>query len=102
MPDAPLPPPMVIDRDVSIARLHGLACFHCGSVAGPLRAAGRVVVRGATRVWPIVTCGCRRGQREIPAEGSPRRPRDRSRGVADWEGVDVMHGTARPPYGVIR
>lgn len=52
--------PTVIDGPVSIVRLHGEACFHCGAVRKALCAAGHVVVRGSTRVWRIVTCGCRR------------------------------------------
>lgn len=49
----------VLDGPVSIVRLHGEACFDCGAVDKTLRAAGHVVVRGGTRVWQIVTCGCR-------------------------------------------
>lgn len=49
----------VIDECVSIARLHGEACFDCGAVNRTLRATGHVVVRGSTRVWKIRTCGCR-------------------------------------------
>jgi hypothetical protein len=60
MPDAPPISPVVIDSSVSIVRLHGEACFHCGAVAKPLRAAGQVVVRGSSRVWNIRTCGCQR------------------------------------------
>ncbi|QOV38776.1 hypothetical protein IM697_10575 [Streptomyces ferrugineus] len=59
MPDALPPAPTVIDGRVSIVRLHGEACFDCGAVHEPLRAAGHVVVRGSTQVWQIVTCGCR-------------------------------------------
>lgn len=60
MPDALPLTPTVIDGRVSIARLHGEACFDCGAVAKNLRVAGHIVVRGSTRVWEIVTCGCRR------------------------------------------
>jgi hypothetical protein len=59
MPDALRIAPTVIDEQVSIVRLHGEACFHCGAVHKALRAAGHVVVRGGTRVWRVVTCGCR-------------------------------------------
>ena len=52
--------PTVIDGGVSIVRLHGEACYDCGAVAKNLRTAGAVVLRGSTRVWQIVTCGCRR------------------------------------------
>ncbi|MEV5989537.1 hypothetical protein AB0L85_32095 [Streptomyces sp. NPDC052051] len=50
--------PMVIDGPVSIARLHGEACFDCGTVGKTLRAAGHVVVRGNSRVWQVAMCGC--------------------------------------------
>jgi hypothetical protein len=59
MPEAlPLTPP-VVDGRMSIVRLHGEACFYCGAVNKTLRTAGHVVVRGDTRVWQVVTCGCR-------------------------------------------
>lgn len=87
MSTAPLPPPAVIDPAVSIARLHGEACFDCGAVVKDLRAAGAVVLCGSTHVWQIVTCGCRRrrAQREDQSEQieNPRRLREQSRGVAD-------------------
>jgi hypothetical protein len=51
--------PTVVDRNVSIVRLHGEVCFHCGAVNKPLRAAGQVVVRGCSKIWLIRTCGCR-------------------------------------------
>lgn len=54
--------PIIIDGRVSLARLHGEACFDCGAVNKTLRAAGHVVIRGSTRVWQIVTCGCRGGR----------------------------------------
>jgi len=59
MNDAIPPAPTMIEGGVSIARLHGEACFDCGAVTKTLRAAGHVVVRGGARVWQIVTCGCR-------------------------------------------
>lgn len=74
MLEAHLLAPTVIDKSVSIARLHGEACFDCGAVSKTLRAAGRVVLRGSARVWPIVTCGC--GSEAvavcaIPSAGTP-------------------------------
>lgn len=60
MPDAPPLAPQIVDSDVSIVRLHGMACFDCGAVSRPLRAVGEVVVRGRSHVWLIRTCGCRR------------------------------------------
>lgn len=59
MPNALPLTPALVDNRVSIARLHGEACFDCGVVNRVLRAAGHAVVRGTTRVWPISTCGCR-------------------------------------------
>jgi hypothetical protein len=59
MPNALPLEPTVIDGPVSIVRLHGEACFDCGAVNKTLRAAGHVVVRGSTRAWQIVMCGCR-------------------------------------------
>ncbi|WP_371660747.1 hypothetical protein [Streptomyces sp. NBC_00280] len=59
MPNALPLVPTDIDERVSLVRLHGEACFHCGAVNKTLRTAGHVVVRGSTRVWQIVTCGCR-------------------------------------------
>lgn len=44
---------------VSIARLHGRACWYCGAVSRTLVPAGRAQ-RGAGRVWNIVSCGCHR------------------------------------------
>jgi len=41
---------------VSIARLHGRACWYCGAVARTLAAVGRV--QRAARVWTVVSCGC--------------------------------------------
>ena len=52
--------PVLVQGPVSIARRHGEACFHCGAVARTLYADGCITVIGSERVWPIVTCGCRR------------------------------------------
>ena len=43
---------------ISIARLHGEACYHCGTVNGDLYAAGNVQtpIDGGFRIWPIVVC----------------------------------------------
>lgn len=83
MSNAPLPPPTVVDPAVSIARLHGLACFHCGAVSRPLRAAGTVVVRGGTSVWPVVTCGCLQDQRRVSGRKKSPATAHRPRGMAD-------------------
>lgn len=47
-----------VDGPVSIARLHGRACWYCGAVARPLSAVGQAQRAGGTRVWTIVSCGC--------------------------------------------
>jgi hypothetical protein len=52
--------PAPVDGPVSIARLHGLACFYCGSVTRTMYADGHIILVGNDTVWPIVTCGCRR------------------------------------------
>jgi hypothetical protein len=52
--------PTLVQGPVSIARQHGEACFHCGAVAKKLYADGCITLVGTDRVWPIVTCGCRR------------------------------------------
>jgi hypothetical protein len=62
MPEAAHSAPTLIERPISIARLHAKACFDCGSVHKPMRPAGSVQLRGSDRVWPIVTCGCREGK----------------------------------------
>jgi hypothetical protein len=51
-------PSRPVEQRVSIARLHGLACFYCGAVASDLFAAGHITLPGRERSWPIVTCGC--------------------------------------------
>jgi small ligand-binding sensory domain FIST len=59
MADTDTVSPVRISGPVSIARLHGRACIHCGAVAKDLSPAGTVTVSGSDREWPIVTCGCR-------------------------------------------
>lgn len=48
-----------IEDPVSIARLHGRACWYCGAVARGLRPIGRVQRKIGTRVRTVVSCGCR-------------------------------------------
>lgn len=52
-PDVPL-----VSGDVSIVRLHGEACWHCGAVGSGLVGAGLVgtAIEGGHQIWPIVTC----------------------------------------------
>lgn len=57
MATAPPDTAPVIDRPVSIARLHGEACWFCGNVTKDLLPAGSITLLGGT-CWPIVTCGC--------------------------------------------
>jgi hypothetical protein len=61
-----LPPGVaVVDAgDVSIARLHGEACWHCGAVHTGLQPAGSVAtpVEGGYRIWPVVDCLQHRGE----------------------------------------
>jgi hypothetical protein len=46
-----------IQGSVSIARLHGRACWYCGAVSRALHPAGRAQL-GTGRVWNIVSCEC--------------------------------------------
>jgi ribosomal protein S12 methylthiotransferase accessory factor YcaO len=43
---------------VSMARLHGRACWYCGAVARGMQAAGRVQRSLGQRVWTVMSCGC--------------------------------------------
>lgn len=60
MDDATGAPPgvLVVGASISIARLHGEACWTCGAVNTRLRAIGEVatVVPGGFRIWPVVGC----------------------------------------------
>lgn len=60
--------PLFVTGPVSIARLHGAACWHCGAVTRRLTPAGTVVRPGSPRQWPIVSCGC------TPAPAAAPRP----------------------------
>jgi hypothetical protein len=47
--------PTVVCDDISISRLHGEACWHCGAVSGSLSFIGQVSTAagaGALRLWP--------------------------------------------------
>lgn len=50
---------MLVAGQVSIARLHGEACWHCGNVSPSLAPAGTIVHIGSDQEWPIVSCGCK-------------------------------------------
>jgi hypothetical protein len=58
-------PPIRVQGSVSIARLHGRACWYCGAVSRHLHPAGRAQ-RGTGRTWNIVSCGCHKA----PTQGS--------------------------------
>jgi hypothetical protein len=47
-----------VNGPVSIARLHGRACWYCGAVARGLKTAGHVQLAAGARVWTVVSCGC--------------------------------------------
>ncbi|GGR61987.1 hypothetical protein GCM10010236_13950 [Streptomyces eurythermus] len=55
---------------VSIARLHGRACWYCGAVVRGMRAVGRVQRSAGQRVWTAVSCGCHlKPERALTSEG---------------------------------
>lgn len=63
------PPPGVLPvkaDEISIARLHGEACWFCGAVQSPLRPVGEVATTtdGGFRIWPVVACPSD-GHREV-------------------------------------
>lgn len=51
--------PPLIERPVSLVRLHGEACWICGDGVRRLHPAGvvRTRVEGGEREWPVVACG---------------------------------------------
>ncbi|MFE3124483.1 hypothetical protein ACFXHD_13805 [Streptomyces hydrogenans] len=51
-------PELVAGQQVSIARLHGRACWYCGTVTTKMKPAGTVTLAGTTQEWPVVSCGC--------------------------------------------
>lgn len=68
-------PPVASAAEISIARLHGEACWHCGAVYTELVAAGTVTAAGADgpREWPVVACPSHRGMPlESATEGAVR------------------------------
>ncbi|MFF3497365.1 hypothetical protein ACFYWS_39240 [Streptomyces sp. NPDC002795] len=47
-------------EEVSIARLHGLACWECGAVTKTLEPSHEVRQHGTNLVWTVSLCaGCR-------------------------------------------
>ncbi|MFJ6460258.1 hypothetical protein ACIQM0_04225 [Streptomyces sp. NPDC091387] len=97
MSESEAKPSTVINESISLARLHGEACFGCGSVASALYAAGTVTLAGRNRVWPIVTCGC------LPdvtaAAGLPWLPPD---GTVWTVGAGEHWDAVRVPYSLGR
>lgn len=55
-----------VEGPVSIARLHGRACWYCGAVARGLATIGRVQQTAGARVWTVVSCGCHRRRASCP------------------------------------
>lgn len=57
--------PAATGPDVSIVRLHGEACYWCGTAHSPFTPAGTVTtpVDGGIRVWFIVACPQHRHRR---------------------------------------
>jgi hypothetical protein len=54
-----LPPLALPVDDVTLGRLHALACFSCGTATGPLTPAGHVYTGdgdGGRYGWPVVAC----------------------------------------------
>ena len=54
--------PASVGEQPSFARLHGLACWHCGAVATDLQVAGEVTLDDETRAWPVVACPAHQGR----------------------------------------
>lgn len=50
--------PLQVAGPVSIARLHGRACWYCGAVAQRMTVVGRVQRAPSKKVWIVVSCGC--------------------------------------------
>ncbi|MEV6580301.1 hypothetical protein AB0M92_19285 [Streptomyces sp. NPDC051582] len=61
-------PPTPVDADVSIARLHGEACWDCGAVGTTLHPAGAVTLPGG-QVWEIRKCVNHRDLTELQERG---------------------------------
>ncbi|SDO49686.1 hypothetical protein [Actinacidiphila guanduensis] len=69
--------PTLVCDDISISRLHGEACWHCGAVSGSLSFIGQVSTAagaGTLRLRPVV--GCPTHQRP-PTAVPPSCPSDR-------------------------
>ncbi len=64
---------------VSIARLHGEACWHCGAVYCSLTPTGPVIVGG--REWQTVSC--------VKHEGRPLADGTRSELLSSHEGLPL-------------
>lgn len=46
----------------SFARLHGEACWFCGSVNGPLAPVGEMTLDDATQAWSVTACSAHQGR----------------------------------------
>jgi len=60
---------LVCADEVSLVRLHGEACWHCGAVSAGLQTVGEVSTAsdGGYRIWPVVGCVEHRSQPVGPA-----------------------------------
>ncbi|MEU5973794.1 hypothetical protein [Streptomyces sp. NPDC047315] len=67
------PQVLVIQGTVSLARLHGAACWHCGAASRPLKPAGIVRFEAEQREWQVRTCGCLPGLKAVE-QPVPERP----------------------------
>ena len=59
--------------DVTLGRLHALACFSCGAIIGPLVPAGHVYTSdgdGGRYGWPVVACPEHVVDGPVPADRS--------------------------------
>ncbi|MEU9606137.1 hypothetical protein [Streptomyces sp. NPDC048057] len=69
----PIEPALVLTGTVSLARLHGAACWHCGAASRPMEPVGLVRFEADQRVWEVRSCGCRPGPLvfALPSEAAP-------------------------------
>lgn len=60
MTDIREPAEAIAVGEVSIARLHGLACWDCGAVTRRLEPSARISDEGTGREWTVARCSsCR-------------------------------------------
>ena len=102
MADTTIAPPLVDASSVSIARLHGEACWHCGTVDA-LRPTGEVTteVEGGTRIWLVAACPEHHRQPLQPGSGQARMQSTRVGTRVDGLPIYAVHpvGTEPPALG---